>query len=62
MNQNKGMQTAELILGTKLTVNDLKNAIWDCNNGLVPIGGMPPEWYRNELFKLTGETKGYHEM
>ncbi|MEA4962102.1 hypothetical protein [Lutispora sp.] len=45
----------------KLTVEQLKNAIWNYNNGLVPVGGMPIEWYRQELFKLTGETKGYHE-
>jgi hypothetical protein len=45
----------------KLTVEQLKNAIWTHNNGMVPVGGMPIEWYRNELYKLTGETKGYHE-
>ena len=45
----------------QLTVEQLKNAIWTHNNGMVPIGGRGIEWYRNELFKLTGETKGYHE-
>ncbi len=57
----KTLKTAQLISGTILTVNELKNAIWMYNSGLVPVGGMPIEWYRNELFKLTGETKGYHE-
>lgn len=45
----------------KLTAEQLKNAIWEYNNGLVPIGGMPIEWYRFELWKLTGDTKGYFE-
>lgn len=55
-------KTAKLPLsGTKLTVKQLKNAIWSCRNGNVPIGGMPIQWYRKELFRLTGETKGYHE-
>lgn len=47
--------------GPNLTVNQLKNAIWMDSNGMVPIGGMPSEWYREELQRLTKETKGYHE-
>jgi hypothetical protein len=45
----------------QLTVNQLKNAIWQYNNGIVAIGGMPIKYYRKELYKLTGSIKGYHE-
>jgi hypothetical protein len=46
---------------SKLTVNQLKNAIWNHNNGLVPIGGLPIEWYRQELIMRGEDGKGYHE-
>jgi hypothetical protein len=46
---------------TKLPVETLKNAIWHLNIGMVPIGGLPIEHYREEL-KRRGEVPiGYHE-
>jgi len=46
---------------SKLSVDDLKNAIWTYNNGMVPIGGLDVMQYRMELI-LRGENgKGYGE-
>jgi len=46
---------------TKLTVEQLKNAIWIHNNGSVPIGGLPVEEYRKELIGRGEDGKGCHE-
>lgn len=46
---------------TGLTINQLKNAIWQIKNGMVAIGGYPLEWYEEDLYLLTGNKKGYHE-
>lgn len=45
----------------RMTVSQLKNAIWDCNNGRVAIGGLPVEEYRQELILRGDDGKGYHE-
>ncbi|WP_193774791.1 hypothetical protein [Vallitalea guaymasensis] len=43
------------------TVENLKNAIWQYKNGVVPRGGYPLKWYENELYIRTGSKKGFHE-
>jgi len=45
----------------RMSVNDLKNAIWMCKSGMCPIGGLPLEMYENELYFRTGSKAGYHE-
>ncbi|NBH62146.1 hypothetical protein D1155_10835 [Anaerotruncus sp. 80] len=45
----------------RMTINELKNAIWMDKNGMCPVGGLPREWYEDELEKRTGSRKGYHE-
>ncbi|MFL0197353.1 hypothetical protein ACJDU8_17560 [Clostridium sp. WILCCON 0269] len=45
----------------KLSIDNLKNAIWTYNNGMVPIGGLDVEEYRNELIRRGEDGKGYHE-
>ncbi|WP_251616973.1 hypothetical protein [Senimuribacter intestinalis] len=45
----------------RMTINELKNAIWMDKNGMCPMGGFPREWYEDELEKRTGSRKGYHE-
>jgi hypothetical protein len=47
---------------TKLTVEQLKNAIWIHNNGSVPVGGLPVVEYRKELTRRGEDGKGYHEI
>lgn len=46
-----------------LTVDNLKNAIWCLNNNMCPGHGIyqDKEELRQELFRRTGETLGYHE-
>lgn len=46
---------------SKLTIEQLKNAIWEYNNGCVPVGGLSIESYREELIKRGEDGKGYHE-
>jgi len=46
---------------SKLTVSNLKNAIWISNIGSVPVGGLPVEEYRKELIRRGEDGKGYHE-
>ncbi|WP_175413088.1 hypothetical protein [Clostridium sp. AWRP] len=46
---------------SKLSVNDLKNAIWNYNNDMVPIGGLDVEEYRTELIFRGEDGKGYGE-
>ena len=46
---------------SKLSINQLKNAIWIHNIGHVPIGGLPVEEYRKELIRRGEDGKGYHE-
>jgi hypothetical protein len=50
-----------MTLLSEMTVEQLKNAIWTSNNGMVPIGGRSVEDYRNELLRRGEEPKGYHE-
>lgn len=45
----------------RMSVQDLKNAIWVHKNGMVPVGGLSLEWYEDELVKRTGTRRGYHE-
>ena len=45
----------------RMTINELKNAIWMDKNGMCPMGGFPREWYEDALEKRTGSRKGYHE-
>ena len=49
------------LLLQRMTVDELKNAIWKYNIGVCPVGGYPIEWYRDELENRTGSRKGYHE-
>ncbi len=45
-----------------MSVNDLKNAIWQIKRcGTVAVGGYPLEWYEDELYYRTGSKAGYHE-
>lgn len=46
---------------SKLSINQLKNAIWIYNIGCVPVGGLPIEYYRQELIRRGEDGKGYHE-
>lgn len=46
---------------SKLSINDLKNAIWIYNNGMVPIGGLDVERYRMELIYRGEDGRGYGE-
>jgi len=42
--------------------DQLLNALWmirECN--ATPPGGLPMEWYAEELYKRDSETKLYHE-
>jgi len=45
----------------RMSIRELKNAIWQDKNGMVPVGGLPLEWYEDELEKRTGTRRGYHE-
>ena len=42
------------------TVNELRNAIWVCSLGNVPVGGYDVNDYRNELKRRGLSKKGYH--
>ena len=55
------MRGVDFMNAKDMTVEQLKNAIWNYNNGIVPMLGLPIEEYRNALFFKNGETKGYHE-
>ncbi len=44
----------------RMTINELKNAIWCLVNGQNAMGGLPLENYRQELFLRTGEITGFH--
>ncbi len=47
---------------TTWTVEELKNAIWQLNNGMVPKGGnCYIEDYRDELIMRGEDGRGYHE-
>lgn len=46
---------------SKLSIEALKNAIWNYNNRIVPVGGLPVEYYREELIKRGEDGKGFHE-
>lgn len=46
---------------SRLSINELKNAIWFYNNGTAPVGGLPVEEYRKELIRRGEDGKGYHE-
>ena len=46
---------------SKLSIDQLKNAIWIYNSGMVPIGGLGVEEYRRELIFRGEDGKGYHE-
>lgn len=35
----------------KLSIQQLQNEIWSYNNRMVPTGGLPIEYYQNELKK-----------
>ena len=45
----------------RMTINDLKNAIWDCKDGRMPVGGRSLWEYEDELEYRTGDRRGYHE-
>lgn len=45
----------------KMSISDLKNSIWMSKGHMVPVGGLPLEWYEDELERRTGSRKGYHE-
>lgn len=51
---------AELLI-KRMTISDLKNAIWMHKSGMVPVGGLPLKYYEDELELRTGERQGYHE-
>lgn len=46
---------------SKLSINELKNAIWNYNNDIVPVGGLPVREYRKELILRCEDGKGFHE-
>ena len=46
---------------SKMTVDELKHAIWIDSTGSVPKGGLPIDRYRDELERRTGSRKGWHE-
>jgi hypothetical protein len=45
----------------RMSIRELKNAVWQNKNGMVAVGGLPLEWYEDELEKRTGTRRGYHE-
>lgn len=47
---------------SKLSIEELKNAIWVNNNGGVAVGGLPPIDYRIELMRRGEGCRGYHEQ
>lgn len=50
-----------MMLLERMSIRELKNSIWQDKNGMVPVGGLPREWYEDELEKRTGTRRGYHE-
>lgn len=50
-----------MMLLERMSIRELKNAVWQDKNGMVPVGGLPREWYEDELEKRTGTRRGYHE-
>lgn len=48
-------------LTRRMTESQLRSAIYNCNNGMCPVGGLPVEWYRHELIARGLSPYGYHE-
>lgn len=46
---------------SKLSINELRHAIWINSLGSVPVGGLPVEEYRKELIRRGESPKGYHD-
>ena len=44
-----------------MSIEELKNSIWKCKNGMVALGGFSVEAYEDELERMTGTRRGYHE-
>lgn len=59
--RRKSARRIHMDLLQRMTENELRNAIWMCRSGMCPIGGRALEDYENELFRRTGDKKGYHE-
>lgn len=51
----------DTLLIKRMTIGELKNAIWMYKSGIVPIGGLPLKNYEDELELRTDEKQGYHE-
>ena len=45
----------------RMTIGDLKHALWTESLGMVPVGGLPREWYEDELELRMGSRDGCHE-
>ena len=45
----------------RMTIGELKHALWTESRGMVPVGGLPREWYEDELELRMGSRDGCHE-